>query len=259
MKKILKRNQIMITALALMLVIAGYLSFAGRKLDDEEFLPVNSDDGIALTGEYEDTDELLMGQSQLDNDGLESSSVLDISDEDMEQANSITDINSLDSEVDAIASNYLDEDMAEVAINTADKQEGFTVDEIPGEAIFTAATGVNTFSGAKLLKEQTRAKNKETLMQIIDNLNIMDTQKQVAIDKMIELTDIAEKETSAEILLEAKGFGDVVVSISNGMVDVMINATTLSDAHRAQIEDIVKRKTEISGENIIITPVSKNK
>lgn len=230
----------MITALALMIVIAGYLNFAGSKLDDEEFLPANSDDGIALTGEYADTDEL-----------LESSSILDISDEDIEQATLITDIESLDSEVDATASNFLDEGMAEAT------GEELTVDEIPGEAVFTAATGVNTFSGAKLLKEQTRAKNKEILLEIIDNVNISDAQKQVAIDSMIELTDVAEKETSAEILLEAKGFGDVVVSISNGMVDVMVSATSLSDAERAQIEDIVKRKTEITGENVIITPISK--
>jgi stage III sporulation protein AH len=34
----------------------------------------------------------------------------------------------------------------------------------------------------------------------------------------------------------------------------MIQAAELDDAQRAQIEDIVKRKTEVPGENIIITP-----
>lgn len=73
---------------------------------------------------------------------------------------------------------------------------------------------------------------------------------------MINLTDMAEKETAAEILLEAKGFTDVVVSISGTMVDVVVNASTLTDAQRAQIEDIVTRKTGITPENIIISPVS---
>ena len=51
----------------------------------------------------------------------------------------------------------------------------------------------------------------------------------------------------------AKGFADPVVSITDGKVDVVINATTLTDPERAQIEDIVKRKTEVTADNIVIT------
>ena len=40
-------------------------------------------------------------------------------------------------------------------------------------------------------------------------------------------------------------------------VDVVVNATTLDDAQRAQIEDIVKRKTDVSAEKIIISTLSK--
>ena len=103
------------------------------------------------------------------------------------------------------------------------------------------------------MKEQVRAKNKETLLEIINNVNISEEQKQEAIDGMIALTDIAEKDTAAEILLEAKGFDDVVVSITDGMVDVVVNTAELSEAQRAQIEDIVVRKTGISAENIVIS------
>ena len=46
-----------------------------------------------------------------------------------------------------------------------------------------------------------------------------------------------------------------MVSINDGAVDVVVNALTLTDVQRAQIEDIVKRKTEISAENIIISTV----
>ena len=76
------------------------------------------------------------------------------------------------------------------------------------------------------------------------------------IDSMVELTDIAEREAAAEILLEAKGFEDVVVSITGEQADVVVNMAEVDEAGRAQIEDIVKRKTGISGENIIITPVA---
>jgi stage III sporulation protein AH len=38
--------------------------------------------------------------------------------------------------------------------------------------------------------------------------------------------------------------------------DVVVNLTSLSEAQRAQIEDIVKRKTDISADKIVITTVS---
>lgn len=121
------------------------------------------------------------------------------------------------------------------------------------EAVFTSSSSLDSLSGAKLLKEQVRARNKETLLEIINNVNISDEQKQEAIDGMIAITDAAEKETAAEILLQAKGFDDAVVSIADGMVDVVINTSDLTEAQRAQIEDIVVRKTGIGAENIVIS------
>ena len=121
--------------------------------------------------------------------------------------------------------------------------------------MFTSNTGVAILSDAKLLKEQTRAKNKETLLEIINSAGLSDEQKQAAVNSMVQMTEIAEKEAAAEILLEAKGFQDVVVSINGNAVDVVVNAAVLDDAMRAQIEDIVKRKTEIAAENITISTI----
>jgi len=47
----------------------------------------------------------------------------------------------------------------------------------------------------------------------------------------------------------------VVVSITEESCDVVLNMGEVTDAKRAQVEDIVKRKTNISGENIVITPI----
>lgn len=72
---------------------------------------------------------------------------------------------------------------------------------------------------------------------------------------MIAMTDVAEKETAAEILLEAKGFNDAVVSIDGESVDVVVNTEELTEAQRAQIEDIVIRKTGVSADAVIISTV----
>ena len=91
------------------------------------------------------------------------------------------------------------------------------------------------------------------LLEIINNVNIADDQKQDAIDAMIHLTDISEREAAAEMLLEAKGFTDVVVNITDDTADVVVNMADIGDAERAQIEDIMKRKTGVPAENIVIT------
>ena len=67
--------------------------------------------------------------------------------------------------------------------------------------------------------------------------------------------ECGEKEAAAEILLEAKGFTDVVVSINGDAVDVVVNEASLDDVMRAQIEDIEKRKTGVEASNIIISTV----
>lgn len=107
----------------------------------------------------------------------------------------------------------------------------------------------------KLNREQIRSKNKESLLEIVNNTTIDESLKQDAVNKMIAMTDIAEREAAAEMLLEAKGFSDVVVSITEDNCDVVLNMGEVTDAKRAQVEDIVKRKTNIAADKIVITPI----
>ena len=238
MKNMMKKNQIMITALAIMIAIAGYLNFAGSRISEEEIMETGADSAVTAKEDAPDTEDTQVA------------SLFEISDDDMEAAENY-DIASLDSDVVSEEPDYLDETMQEsMAENTGDE---LSDQSVPGEAVFTSSSSLDSLSGAKLLKEQVRARNKETLLEIINNVNISDEQKQEAIDGMIAITDAAEKETAAEILLQAKGFDDAVVSIADGMVDVVINTSDLTEAQRAQIEDIVVRKTGIGAENIVIS------
>ena len=73
---------------------------------------------------------------------------------------------------------------------------------------------------------------------------------------MVQMTEIAEQEVAIETLMATKGFSEAVVSLTEDSADVVVNAEELTDANRAQIEDIVTRKTEIAPENIVITPIN---
>ena len=106
-----------------------------------------------------------------------------------------------------------------------------------------------------MTREQVRAQNKETLQEIIDNTNLSDTEKADAVEKMLEITTIAEQEMAIETLMASKGFSNAVVSLTSDSADIVVEAEELTDANRAQIEDIVTRKTEIAPENIVITAI----
>ena len=143
---------------------------------------------------------------------------------------------------------------AEIA-STAEKEDAETEETHKvGEAVMVSTTIQSNFTGnARLIREQRRAQSKETLMSIIDSTTISEEQKQLAVETLVNLTTIAEKENAAELLLEAKGFADPIVNIVENEVDVVINAISVTDQQIAQIEDIVMRKTGFEPEDITIT------
>ena len=206
MKRLFKKNQIIITTLAIMIAVAGYLNYSGR-----------------IFGES--------GKAEATNGELANQELLDITSEDGAQETA-GDIESQDQEV----------------------ADG-TVEGTPGEAVLTNGDVTGVVAEAKVTREQVRAKNKETLLEIIDNTNLSDEQKQDAINQMIAMTELAEKEAAVETMLASKGFSDTVVSLTAETADVVVNSAELTDANRAQIEDIITRKADIAPENIDITPI----
>ena len=211
-KPVFKKNQIIVTALAAMIAVAGYLNYAGTSFDSS-MLTAGSD------------------------------SVSESDDSDMTADISAEDIYAQTGEEEETDIASLDEDYEETA----------SADDSVGETVMASSTGGSTVvAEAKVTREQTRSRNKEILMEVINSTNISDSEKQDAIDEMVSMT---EKELAAETLLSAQGFEDVVVSISDSGADVVVSSTQVSDAKRAQIEDIVKRKTGIEAANITITPV----
>ena len=217
MKRLFRKNQIIITSLAIMIVIAGYLNFTA-----DQTKPVKQE-AAAETAEKIREENIQAEESA---------------------AGAEADITS-----------FPDEDLASVsaeAESTADTEtpEGEKV----GEAVLTSSASAGAFSAsAKLNREQVRSKNEASLLEIINNTDISEDMKADAIASMNRMTDRAEKELDAELLLEAKGFKDSVVSINDDSVDVIVGAAEITDEQKAQIEDIVTRKTERNVSDIVIT------
>jgi stage III sporulation protein AH len=229
---------LIITTLAFLIAIAGYVSYDRVNSTEEETVKEANADAV-------------------EDDYMVDNNTYDIYEEEGENADEDTVLT--DAETASADEGTALADGEEVALSEETDAETSDDEEIlnAGETILTGLTIGNSDYAAevKLNREQVRSKNKEALLEIINNEAISETQKQEALDAMVEMTDIAQKEADAEMLLEAKGFTNVVVSISDDTCDVVLDMGDVTDAKRAQVEDIVKRKTEISAENIIITPI----
>lgn len=275
MKKIFRKNQLVITALALMIAVAGYFSYMNNNIDDEAAAAASTGTGV-LEEEYEisDEDSYIAGEIFTDEgtgdelaivDGEETAAAAgETEGTDVAQTGEAADIaqngESADEADMASVDGASGADVASVdgaaGAEVADTG-GATDVENPGEAVLTSTSVANLDYAAemKLNREQIRSKNKETLLEVVNNTALAENLKQDAVNKMIAMTDIAEREAAAEMLLEAKGFTDVVVSITDDNCDVVLNMGEVTDSKRAQVEDIVKRKTRISAEKIVITPI----
>ena len=217
MKKIAKKNQIVIATLAVMIAAAGYMNYSGKLFPNKT-------------------------KTQETNSELANKELLDISDEDASVSSG--DMKSQEG------------DSGSGADSNAGSTDDGSVDGTPGEAVLTNGSVSSVVSQAKVSREQVRSKTKETLQNIIDNKNLSAEEKEKAVNQMVQMTETAEKESAAESLLAAKGFHNSVVSITDDQADVIVGASELSDANRAQIEDIVTRKTGVAAQNIVINPVN---
>lgn len=267
MKGFARRNQLIITGLAIMIAVAGYLHFTsegGAELSEAEtegeeqkwveegdaqaYLLTDDDDSVETMTEDTETEQTSGKKKKGEEDKYADLSAEDLGkDEDGERAVAENDGN-------------------------AETEEGKNTElasaEIGGEEIAEAGSSIgeavlvnNTlegdyFSAAKLSREQTRARNEETLMEIVNSAKMEEAQKKDAVNSLIHLTEVSEMETATETLLGAKGFENTIVTITSDSVDVVVDAEGLTKQQIVQIQDIVKRKTKVAIENIVITTVA---
>ena len=198
MKKGSHKNQIIITTLALLLAVVGYISYDNR----DTFM--NAKDVLS------------------------------------------TEIEAVNGKADTKESKECEDTQVsdEVALETDSTEEILNA----GETVLTSASteSEECVAQVKLGREQVRSKNKEALQKIIDDAGVSEA-------AMVKLTENAQMEEDAQMMLEAKGFKNAVVSLSDECCDVIVGKEDVTDEKRAQIEDIIKRKTNIGASNIVIS------
>lgn len=221
MKRIIKKNQVIITSLVIMIVVAGYLNFTADQST------------TAVSGNKTD---------------ISSNQAAETGEED-----TLVDV-AVNPEEDLQDVENAGETMEDAEAGQSSESENIDDVSSIGEAVLTSSAAAEGFSAAaRLSREQVRSQNREVLMEIINNSASDEAAVSEAMASLTAMNDAAEKEQAAETLLEAKGFGNSVVSMNDGSVDVVICMESIDDTQRAQIEDIVKRKAGVTADQIVIT------
>lgn len=234
-KKIFKKNRLVILALSVMIGVAGYLNFNAGKRDDllrQKAKETNADaEVISYDSDKADaTEDELTDQADKETMGISDNTEVG------EAASENTD------------TTYLEQAALEENVELNSDEEDI------GEAVLTSAqTMKSNLATAKLNREQSRARSKEALLAIINDETMDSAAKDEAVNSYVKLTDTIEKETDAETVLTAKGYTDCIVTVNDDTVDVTLPVATLSDTERAQVEDIVTRKTGYDVSQLVIT------
>lgn len=248
-KNVVKKNQIIITALAIMIVVAGYLNFTGQEISTSGLVSFQKNENVIADATATPKETAKMKKEQQKTQDSANASSKSNKKQVSKTKKGTQDAKETTTDISA-------EDEGKDDYTVTDSGEVVASEENPGEAVMVSnSIGNDYFSSAKLAREQSRAKNKETLMEIINNKSLDAKEKKTAVNQVAAITDAAEKENAAELMLEAKGFEDAVVSISDDSADIVINAGELTSQQIAQVQDIVKRKAGIAADKIVITPV----
>ncbi len=224
----LKKNNVIAGVLVVMVATAGYLNFTQKDVDTQ-------------------SDEVSYNYDEI----LDADSVTVLADD---TDGTFTAVNDTDASTDTETA-----DASEVTLDPLTAQADSQTDNT-GEAVFVNADATESdtyFVQAKLDREQSRAKQKDMLTEMINSSEIDNEQKQQFADGILEIQQRIEKETASEDMIKAKGFKDAYVRIDDETVDVVVDAETINEQQAAQIEDIVKRKTGYSAERIKISTLKK--
>jgi len=228
-----KKNQIVVVLLVVMIVVAGYLNY---RTGDEMPQAYNDED---VTAEGVLLPEEMDGSG--DTNGFASIEEITESVEEGETA----EIGETDEIGDAASA------QTQAQLNLEEETEA----RQPGEAIMVESNAVvpEYFAQAKVERENARAKSQDILYELMAKEDTPEEEKSQAAQKILELQKRIENEAAAEAMIKAKGFDEVYVRIYDECVDVIVDRQEISQQEAAQIQDILTRITGLGADKIRVS------
>ncbi len=211
--KILKRNQIVVTVIALMLVTAGYLNFANQ----------NKESNLIPTSSAADS-ELMAG----------------IGDAQLVSANEAKENNQTQNETVENTEN----------VATTNKTKEDTASNITQN---TSAQEDSYFAQSRLDRDKMYSQMLDNYQKILETNNLSSEEKKTAQEEIKRINNEKNAIMIAENLIKTKGFQDIVIFVNNGNVTGVVQKDKLDEKDIAQIQNIITRELNVKTNKINIS------
>lgn len=234
--KILKRNQIIIIVIALMLVTAGYLNYT---TNHEGAIPTS-------TNTEEKTDIASIGDAKL----VSSNGIAEETNEEALVSNE----NEGKEKTQETA--IVENNSEKTSENSESKDNNTNMNNNTNTSVTTNATSKETkeyFSSSKLNRETMYSQMLESYRKILENETISETQKSIAQTEIKNINDIKNKIMICENLIKTKGIEDLVIFVNDKSISVVVRTDKLEQEQIAQIQNIIEREMQTEIENIHIS------
>lgn len=227
--KIIKRNQIIIFVIALMLITAGYLNYTTGDGGD-----------LVTTSSLIDSEEVAgIGDAKLVSsnaiEGKESSS------ESLDNTNMVSG--------NSTTNTVIDEK------NNANSSESSSENKTVTTSGGVAKETDEYFTNSRLTRDTMYSQMIESYQKILDNTSISADQKAISQTEIKKINDLKNSIMICENLIKTKGFKDVVIFVNDISISVIIRADAeeITGEGAAQIQNIVAREMKAEIENIHIS------
>ena len=229
----LKKKEVIIYAIALMLVAAGYFNYLNFDSNVVETASEIKDDSIIGKDDNKIKEKPIDESNNIENNSM---NVANIEEPIIETSNKTEDEN------DQNNTNIGDA----VLVSNNETNENYLENEKNDNKNYYAAT--------KLERNQMYAEMIKNYEDIISNTNSTEVQKSIATEEITKINNNKNAIMICENLILTKGFKECVIMINNPNVNIVVNVEGGLNTERAsQIQNIISRELSTEIENIHIT------
>lgn len=238
--KVIKKNQIVVFVVALMLIVAGYLNFSGDSTINN-LIPTST---LADSKEMASIGDAKLVSANIveeNNEKSESNENEEILVDNIEQANNVqSNTNNVENNANTtLSTGETIETEETIATNGATAENNYGSD--------------NYFTQSRLDRDTMYSQTLDTYQKIINNENISEDQKSIAQEEISKINKEKNSIMIAENLIKVKGFEDLIIFVNGENVSIIVKADKLEEKDIAQIQNIITRELGASVENINIS------
>lgn len=237
--KILKKNQVIISVLALMLITVGYMNYTSNITNTLETGALMNSETMAGIG-----DAKLVNSNNIDDiDGISSEGNNEIGlEEGKEQSNTNSE---LQSEIGTGVSTSINNENDRNTTSESDEKSQQTSAYNYGSAEY--------FASSKLERDKMYSQMLETYQKLLESQTVSAEQKTISTQEITNINNTKNSIMIAENLIKNLGFENVVIFVNDNSTSVIIKAEKLEEADVAKIQNIVCREIGVETEKIHIS------